>query len=119
MEAEIFPLPKAFLFVSLITLAFIATHFPSRFAFLLTFSPYLLSFYSSCAAFLCSPVLLPFSPSPQLSPGVAFTHHFLRPSYVSAVGTEGLIGSVLALRKFTILWSHCRTVPESIWGHMM
>lgn len=62
MKAEIFPLPKPFPFVSLITLAFIATHFPSRFAFLLTFSPYLLSFYSSCA---CLPVFP--SPSPLLT----------------------------------------------------
>lgn len=64
MEAEIFSLPRAFPFVSfLITLAFIATHFPSRLAFLLTFSPGIFCHFAlPVPPFLCSPGLLPSSP---------------------------------------------------------
>lgn len=82
VEAEIFPLPRAFPFVSfLITLAFIATHFPSRLALLLTFSPRIFCHFAlPVPAFLCSPVLLPSSPSAQLSPGVSVAHQFLSPS---------------------------------------
>ena len=120
VEAEIFSLLRAFPFVSLISLAFVATCFPSRLAFLLTFSPYLLPFYSACFLLSCVPQATSAPTRPPTANSWSLVHSpFPEVSCVPTMGTDGFIRSVPVLTKLMIQWGHCHMVPLSIQGHVV
>lgn len=110
VRAELFPLLRAFLFVSLLLLLQ-----PSPLQTCL-----LVDFLSLSFAILLFPLLPPGVPSlrPHSEPPRPFHPPCPEPLLCAAVGAHGFVESVLALMNLVIQWDHCHMVPRSTRGHM-
>lgn len=117
-EAGISSLCQGHFPLFLLSLLLLLQPVSSRLAFLLTFSPYLLPFYSSCASLpvLPSPPLLSLSTAkPWGLSHSPFPELFLCDSHEDRWAHQ----SVFTVMKLTILWGYCHMVPQSRQCHMV